>query len=121
MGDRIGITGLRVHAYHGVFDEERRDGQVFLVDLALDVDHAVAAESDDVADTVDYGALAAAVHERVAGEQWNLIERVAQRVADLVLEDARVLAVRVTVHKPTAPVVVDVDDVFVSIERSRDG
>lgn len=119
MADRIGVAGLEVHARHGVYEHERRHGQVFLVDLELDVDLSAAAASDDVDDTVDYGALAEAVTARVSGEQWNLIERVASRVADLVLEDARVHRVLVTIHKPDAPMGVDVGDVFVTLERDR--
>lgn len=121
MSDRITLTGLEVFAHHGVFDHEWEDGQVFVVDLVLEVDLSVPAGSDDLDDTVDYGALAASVRDRVAGERWNLIERVAERVADLVLEDPRVDRAVVTVHKPSAPMDVPVGDVSVTVARTSTG
>jgi dihydroneopterin aldolase len=117
--DTISLLGLRIYAYHGVLEEEKAAGQEFVVDVTLDVDLAGPASSDDLADTIDYGALAAAIHERVAGEQWNLIERVAGRVADLAMEDERVVGVDVRVHKPSAPIAVPFDDVVVELQRSR--
>lgn len=119
MTDRIVITGIEVFAYHGVLDHERADGQLFGVDVALEVDLAAAGTSDDLGDTIDYGLLADSIHERVAGERWNLIERVAQRVAELVLEDPRVTATEVTIHKPQAPITVPFRDVTVTLQRSR--
>ena len=77
------------------------------------------ATNDDLEATLDYGILAASIHERVSGEQWNLIERVAERVAELVLDDARVHHVAVTVHKPEAPIQVPFRDVSVTITRTR--
>lgn len=115
----ISLVGLRVFAYHGVLEEEKSNGQEFVVDVTLHVDVTGPAWSDELADTVDYGALAAAIHERVAGERWNLIEKVAGRVADLVMEDERVHGVEVRVHKPGAPIEVPFDDVVVEIRRSR--
>ena len=115
----MSLLGLRIFAYHGVLEEEKSSGQEFVVDVTLDVDLAGPASSDDLADTIDYGALAAAIHERVVGEQWNLIERVAGRVADLVMEDERVVGVEVRVHKPAAPIAVPFDDVVVQLQRSR--
>ncbi|MDH3261334.1 MAG: dihydroneopterin aldolase [Acidimicrobiia bacterium] len=117
--DTISLFGLRVYAYHGVLAEEKSAGQEFIVDVTLHADLAIAASSDDLADTVDYGALAAAIHDRVANEQWNLIERVAGRVADLVMEDERVFGIEVRVHKPAAPIAVPFDDVVVEVRRRR--
>ena len=119
MTDRIGIAGLEVFARHGVYEREHEEGQIFVVDLDVELDLSAAAASDDLGDTLDYGELAVAVRDRVADERWNLIERVAGRVADLVLEDPRVQRVRVTVHKPAAPVEVAVTDLFVTVDRAR--
>lgn len=119
MTDSISITGIDVFARHGVLKDEQEQGQIFSVDVSLDLDLSRASVSDDVADTLDYGELARMVHDRVASERWNLIEKVADRVADLVLEDQRVSAVTVTVHKPDAPISVPFRDVSVSISRAR--
>ena len=90
MTDHIVLTGLRVRGHHGVFDFERRDGQDFVVDADLELDTAVAAASDDVADTVHYGELAESLAAVVAGEPVNLLERLVERLVDVCLADARV-------------------------------
>jgi dihydroneopterin aldolase len=117
--DRITLSGLRVRGYHGVQSDERRDGQDFVVDAELELDVNPAAASDDVADTVDYGDLAVALAEVVAGPPLNLIETLASRLAATCLLDARVLAATVTVHKPQAPIPVRFDDVAVTVRRTR--
>ena len=118
-GDRIVLRGLEVHAHHGVFEHERRDGQRFVIDLVLGMDLAAAAGGDDLSRTVDYGGLAQRVHDAVASEPLNLIEALAQRIADVVLDSGPVDWVEVTVHKPEAPIPVTFTDVAVTIERSR--
>jgi 7,8-dihydroneopterin aldolase/epimerase/oxygenase len=117
--DRISLTGLRVRGYHGVFAQERRDGQDFVVDAVLETDLAPAAGSDEVGDTVHYGELADALAAIVAGEPVNLIETLAERLAAACLADARVTACEVTVHKPQAPIAHQFADVAVTIRRSR--
>lgn len=121
MADRIELTGLRVRGNHGVFEHERRDGQEFIVDLVLWVDSRPAAASDDLNDTVDYGALAQRAHDIVAGEPRNLIETVAAEIADDIAADEKVYAVEVTVHKPSAPIPLTFADVAVIARRSRSG
>jgi len=119
MSDSIRIDGLRVFGHHGVLAHERELGQTFTVDVALELDLAAAGASDDLADTVDYGALTGALAAVVSDERYDLIERLAQRLAETCLEDRRVAAVTVTVHKPHAPVPAPVDDVRVTIRRTR--
>ncbi|GAA2898345.1 dihydroneopterin aldolase [Microbacterium esteraromaticum] len=117
--DEITLTGLTVFGYHGVFDFERRQGQEFTIDLALQLSLSAAAASDDVVDTVHYGELADRVAGIVSGEPVNLIETLAQRIADAALEDARVQNVTVTVHKPHAPIEQTFADVSVTIRRGH--
>ena len=122
MADRIELRGLKVRGNHGVFDHEKRDGQDFLVDLVLWTDFTAATASDDLADTVDYGALALFARDVVAGPSCDLIETVASRIADGVMEmapDAH--AVEVTLHKPQAPIPAEFADVAVVARRSRGG
>jgi dihydroneopterin aldolase len=118
-GDRIELRGLRVRGNHGVYDHERRDGQDFVIDVTVWLDLAPAGASDDLADTLDYGALARRVAAIVGGPPANLIEAVAGRVADAVLIDLRVAAVEVTLHKPQAPIPLEFADVAVVIHRTR--
>jgi dihydroneopterin aldolase len=119
VSDRIEIRGLRVRGHHGVLPEERRDGQEFVIDVALTVDTRPAAASDDLAQTVDYADLARRLAEVVSGEPVDLVETLAQRLADVCLSDGRVAATEVRVHKPQAPVGLPVEDVVVTISRSR--
>jgi dihydroneopterin aldolase len=119
MTDRIRLQGIEVFAHHGVFDHEKEDGQTFIIDADIGIDLSDAASSDDLDTTLHYGELAQAIHDRVAGERWNLIERVAGRIADLLLQDARVQWVDVTVHKPEAPIGVPFSDVAVTISRRK--
>ncbi|MDQ1712167.1 MAG: 7,8-dihydroneopterin aldolase/epimerase/oxygenase [Frankiaceae bacterium] len=110
----VRISGLRVRGFHGVLASERRDGQVFVVDAALTVP---VPPSDDLAGTVDYGALSERLAAVVAGEPVDLIETLAGRLADVCLEDPRVASVEVTVHKPEVPLAVTVDEVSVTLVR----
>lgn len=119
MTDRIALTGLRVRGFHGVFDHERRDGQDFVVDAVLELSTAAAAASDDLADTVHYGELAQGLAAVITGEPVNLLETLAARLADVCLEDGRVEAATVTVHKPQAPIPLAFTDVAVTIRRTR--
>jgi dihydroneopterin aldolase len=119
MTDRISLTGITGSGRHGVYGHEREQGQRFVVDLVLRVDTSAAAKNDDLADTIDYGPIATRVVEIIEGESVQLIEALAQRIADACLADARVEAVAVTVHKPQAPIPVPFDDVAVTIERTR--
>jgi dihydroneopterin aldolase len=115
--DEIALTGLRVRGFHGVLPFERQEGQDFLVDAVLSVDTRAAAAADDLALTVDYGGLAARLAEVVAGEPLDLIETLAERLAAVCLRDPRVVSVRLTVHKPSAPVGLPFTDVSVTVER----
>ncbi|GGO78387.1 dihydroneopterin aldolase [Nocardioides deserti] len=117
MTDEISVTGIECWGHHGVFDFERREGQTFVIDLTLGVDTAPAAASDDLHDTVDYGSLVAAVKAAVEKDPVDLIETLAQRIADVCLADAKVAWARVTVHKPDAPVDATFADVALTITR----
>ncbi|HYJ70623.1 MAG TPA: dihydroneopterin aldolase [Nocardioidaceae bacterium] len=117
--DRITITGIEAYGYHGALPEERRDGQRFVLDIDLCLDTRAAARSDDLSRTVDYGSLTQKVHDAVASDPVDLIETLAERVAGVVLDVDPVRWVRVTVHKPEAPIPVAFADVAVTIERSR--
>jgi dihydroneopterin aldolase len=119
MPDQIILTGIRGHGHHGVFAHERAEGQEFVVDVTLDVPTVAAAQSDALADTVDYGAVASAVHAVVVGEPVDLIETLAERIAAACLGFPGVARVAVTVHKPQAPIQVPFDDVSLRIERER--
>lgn len=115
--DTLTLTGLEVFAHHGVFDFERADGQLFVLDLTVWLDTAGAASDDDLAQTLHYGELAVEVAEAAAADPVDLIETLAERIASVVLGHPVARRVRVTVHKPDAPITVPFADVAVTITR----
>jgi dihydroneopterin aldolase len=102
--DRISLIGLRVTGRHGVFEQERAEGQEFVVDAVLWLDTSAAAAADDLSLTADYGTLADRLAAIVAGEPVALIETLAGRLAAACLADPLVAEAEITVHKPQAPV-----------------
>jgi dihydroneopterin aldolase len=117
--DRIAVRGVTAHANHGVYDWERERGQTFRVDAVLELDTAPAAAGDDLDRTVNYAALAQQLHAVLTGEPVDLLETLAQRLADTCLANPLVDAVEITVHKPEAELGVPFDDVAVTIRRAR--
>jgi dihydroneopterin aldolase len=118
-GDSITLTGLRAFGHHGVFDHERANGQEFVLDVTIFVDFAAAAAADDLNATVHYGVVSEEIVAAVKRDPVDLIETLAERVAAVVLAHAAASAVRVTIHKPHAPIAVPFDDVAVTITRDR--
>jgi dihydroneopterin aldolase len=119
--DRLAIRGIEVFGHHGVLDFERRDGQLFVVDLVLGIDTRDAARSDDLHHTVDYGTLVARVVVAIGSDPVDLVETLAERIADVCLADPRVQWTEVTVHKPDAPIEATFSDVTLTITRTRSG
>jgi dihydroneopterin aldolase len=119
MLDRICIAGLRVRGNHGVLEHERVNGQDFVVDAVLWLDTAPAAAGDDLSLTADYSGVAGRLAAIVAGPPVALIETLADRLADACLSDPVVREAEITVHKPQAPVDLELADISVTIRRSR--
>ncbi len=126
MTDALELRGLRVVGRHGVLPEERERAQPFEVDLALELDLRPAGQSDALADTVDYGAVAQSVRETVEGDHSDLLEHLAERIARAAVAAAAqpdapsVAAVTVTLRKLRPPVPVDMASAGVRIHRRRD-
>ena len=119
MTDRIHLRGVEAFGYHGVLPDEKRDGQPFVVDVVMELDLATAGGSDELDDTVSYAEIAGEVVTRITGPSFDLIERLAEVVADDVLRHRLVDAATVTVHKPQAPVGHPFTDVAVEVHRTR--
>ena len=118
--DKITLSKMEFEGHTGCFDFEKKDGQMFIVSLDLFVDRIRGCYTDDLADTVDYSNIYEVTKETVTGDDGNLIERLAQKIADAVLEaDKRILKVRVNVSKPEAPVKGIFETMEVTIERNR--
>ncbi|CAN5918408.1 dihydroneopterin aldolase [soil metagenome] len=117
--DQVQITGLQVEAHHGVYEDERRDGQLFLVDVVLDVDTQIAARTDNLDDTIDYAQLVTDVAELIRSTQFRLLEALAGHVADRLLMRRRVAAVRIRITKPELDLPEEVDAVSVQVHRVR--
>lgn len=118
MSDLISIKGIQGFGYHGVFEHEAKNGQEFFVDVEIQVDLSKASHSDDLNDTIDYGAIATLVVDEITGERVQLIEKLAGRIADRIkVASQKIERVSVTVHKPKAPVSAEVSDISVTISR----
>lgn len=120
MSDRIEINGLFGFGYHGLFDDERENGQGFLVDVILNMDLSAVSRSDRLEDTINYSVVCDMIFAQLVGPPVSMIEKLAGQIADQLLDNfPKVDSVRVTVHKPDAPVAVKVRDISVSIARNR--
>ncbi|MDR2114242.1 MAG: 2-amino-4-hydroxy-6-hydroxymethyldihydropteridine diphosphokinase [Bifidobacteriaceae bacterium] len=119
--DVIQLRGITAYGHHGMTPEERQAGQIFLVDVAIHLDTRAAAAADDLTQTMDYGVVARQVVGLISGSPSGLLETVAARVAEEILQLEPVQVVDVVIHKPAAPLGVQVEDVMVSVRRSAEG
>ena len=120
MTDTIFIKGVVVHARHGVMEHETRVGQRFVIDLELTADLSESSRTDRLKDTVNYGSVVDTAMRAFADKNYYLLERAAGAVADAILAGfPRVNAVKVTVHKPHAPIAAIFEDVGVTLTRTR--
>ena len=120
MSDTIFITGVVIHARHGVMEHETEVGQRFVIDLELSIDLSESAHTDRLSDTVSYASVVATATAAFKNTNYKLLERAAGAVADAILVAfARVDAVKVTVHKPHAPIAAIFEDVGVVLMRTR--
>jgi 7,8-dihydroneopterin aldolase/epimerase/oxygenase len=122
MSDTIFVNGLLVHAHHGVMAHEESVGQRFMIDLELAVDLAASGHSDKIADTTSYSAIVETTTRAFTRKSFRLVEAAAAAIAEALLDGfPKVSSVRVTVHKPHAPIAAIFNDVGVSILRKRHG
>jgi 7,8-dihydroneopterin aldolase/epimerase/oxygenase len=120
MSDQITITGIHGYGHHGLFENERSNGQDFYVDLILNLDLSQAAQSDAIEDTVNYAEITELTHREITTDPVNLIEKLAYRIAERILSShPKVKAITVTVHKPQAPVGLKVQDISVVVNKTR--
>lgn len=119
--DRILLNGLAFFGRHGCHAAERELGQKFLVDIELECDLAAAGASDALEDTVDYVAIYNAAREIMEGKPAQLLESLAQRIADFALQDERVQSAWVRIRKPHVAIPGPLEYLGVEISRSRDG
>jgi dihydroneopterin aldolase len=122
MSDTIFVSGLLIHAHHGVMAHEGKVGQRFVIDLELTTDLATASRSDKLADTVNYGAIVDTTTDVFTRRSYRLIEAAGGAVADAILAKfTNVSAVRITVRKPHAPIAAIFGDAGVTLTRRRNG
>ena len=118
--DHITVAGISAIGYHGVFENERLEGQEFICDIELRMDLTAAGRTDDLAKTVNYAEIAEIVVAELTGLSVALIEALAERIAAEILNRFQIApSVKVTVHKPHAPIAAEFRDVAVTIERAR--
>ena len=115
----IELHGIVLHGFHGVLEEERQAGQRFLVDVELDLEHEQAARSDRIEDAIDYRGVVARVRDVSDARAYQLLEAFAAAIADALVADLPVTAVRVRVRKPDVVLDPPVEYAAVSVERRR--
>src|SRR5579871_2904788 len=121
MSDTVFVSGLLIHAHHGVMEHESKVGQRFMLDLELSIDLKDAARSDKLVDTVSYAAIVETASRAFTAQSHRLVEAAAGAVADALLKGfAAVTTVKVTVRKPHAPIAAIFADVGVTLLRTRD-
>ncbi|MDH5681216.1 MAG: dihydroneopterin aldolase [Spirochaetota bacterium] len=98
----IRIKNLHLKGIIGIYEQEKLEPQDIVVNVEMDVDVQKAVISDNIADTIDYDGITERITELVAGSEYNLLETLAQKMLDIVMEDYRVLKGRVEVDKPQA-------------------
>jgi dihydroneopterin aldolase len=119
-GDTIFVTGLLIHARHGVMAHESKVGQRFVIDLELSLDLTDAVQSDKLADSVSYSAIVDTAMRVFTTRNYKLIEAAGGAVADAILKNfPKANAIKVTVRKPHAPIAAIFGDAGVIIVRSR--
>lgn len=116
MRDQITLTGVVAFGYHGVLEEEKQQGQDFIIDVSIVSDFSNAVATDDVTETVNYAEVAQIAHDTVVNTRFDLIETLAHTIATRILELSGVAGVKVTVNKPSAPIPVPFTNVSVSRE-----
>ena len=118
--DIINIKKLKIYARHGAYPVEKTHSQLFLVSASLHTELRAAGLSDDLALTIDYSAVCGAIKNYVESNSFNLIETVAEGLAEMLLKENPALKrVRIEIEKPNAPLPVDLDTVSVEIERAK--
>jgi len=115
----VAIDGLAVFAHHGALPEEQALGQRFFLDLRMIPLTDAACETDDLADAIDYGAVARRAHEVASGGPYRLLERLADEVAATIIAEFPVDEITVRVSKPSAPVPLVIDAVGVTVTHRR--
>ncbi len=119
--DKIILKNMTFYGYHGVFEEEKRSGQTFIIDAVLYADLSEAGKTDALDRTIDYGAAYHLIRKIVEDERFDLIEALAHRAAMALLSRfEKIERVALTVKKPSAPIDGAFDYMAVKIERSRD-
>jgi dihydroneopterin aldolase len=120
MTDTIFIHGLVIHARHGVLEHEAEVGQRFVIDIELSTDLTEPSRTDKLKDTISYSDVVATASKAFAGHNYYLLERAAGAVADAIMVAfPTVSGLKVTVHKPHAPIAAIFGDVGVVLTRTR--
>ncbi|NLL93135.1 MAG: 2-amino-4-hydroxy-6-hydroxymethyldihydropteridine diphosphokinase [Clostridiales bacterium] len=116
--DYINIKRLKIYAHHGVFEEEKKNGQYFYISAKLGVDTRIAGKSDNLIHSINYAKVCELINDIVTGNTFDLIETVAETIAEaILLTYDSILEVSIEVSKPSAPVGLPFEDISVSITR----
>jgi dihydroneopterin aldolase/2-amino-4-hydroxy-6-hydroxymethyldihydropteridine diphosphokinase len=114
------IRNLELFGFHGVFEEEKKLGQKFIVSLELDLNLKIAGKSEDLTKSVHYGELCKKIEQEFKRENYDLVETATLNLADFILNEYKIInGVKVFLKKPWAPIKMHLDTVEIMIERKR--
>lgn len=118
--DKIYIEKMEFFAFHGVMEEEKKLGQKFIIDLVIEADLKNAGKTDNLEKTVNYALVYEKVKELTINNRYDLIEALAENIAEKILEDKMIKKIKVKVNKPSAPVQGIFSNIAVEIERDAE-
>ncbi|CCQ93411.1 dihydroneopterin aldolase [[Clostridium] ultunense Esp] len=120
--DKLFIRGMQFYGYHGVFPEENKLGQLFIVDVECTLSLREAGLTDRLENTVDYAELYKDVKEVMEGKPYKLLETLAERICDRIFgRNERIDEVRLEIRKPNPPIPGHYREVGIVMERRRHG
>lgn len=116
--EQILVQGLQVFGYHGVYEQEKEEGQTFLVNCVMDTSFASAIHSDDVGETVDYGTVCLFIKKYFEGKAYDLLEKVADELATSIMYAfPGIEKIQIQITKPNAPIPMEFKSVGVRVEK----
>ena len=116
--EQILVQGLQVFGYHGVYEQEKEEGQTFLVNCVMDTSFASAIHSDDVGETVDYGTVCLFIKKYFEEKAYDLLEKVADELATSIMYAfPGIEKIQIQITKPNAPIPMEFESVGVRVEK----
>ncbi|MBQ6143087.1 MAG: dihydroneopterin aldolase [Clostridia bacterium] len=118
--NEIIIRNLKIFAYHGVHEEEKQNGQNFIIDAEITTEKTAGYETDKITDTVSYSDIIRNIKKSLTETSYNLLEKAAEITTKNIFDNfEKVKSIKLTIKKPEAPIKENFDYVGIKICRNR--